>query len=195
MVVTPALAGLDCGGMTKRDNHPDPTMELSVSQLVVPKPPGPPTNLPVDDRSAWGQLVVGADEFAPAPKLPHAPRRRWPLVALAVVGLAGGAFAVYWVTRDDRPVPAPGGATPAVVPVASTPDAAVVGAAAARDAAVELTVTPDAAAAPIPNDAAIDAISGVAAPIAPAPAVSKQRPRPAKKPVPKPKPALKQKRR
>ena len=154
MVVTPALAGLDCGGMTKRDNHPDPTMELSVSQLVVPKPPGPPTNLPVDDRSAWGQLVVGADEFAPAPKLPHAPRRRWPLVALAVVGVA-----------------------------------------AARDAAVELTVTPDAAAAPIPNDAAIDAISGVAAPIAPAPAVSKQRPRPAKKPVPKPKPALKQKRR
>jgi len=60
--------------MGKRDH--DSTMDLSLSQLVVPKPPkAPPPGMAQNDVSVWGQLVVGTADFAPAPKkrATHAP--------------------------------------------------------------------------------------------------------------------------
>jgi hypothetical protein len=167
-------------------------MELSVSQLVVPKPPnrpGPPANLPANERSVWGQLVVGADEFAPARKLPELRRSsRLPLVILAVAVLGGGGFAAYWLTRDPAPATPAAAVTPPVMPSAPVPDAAL--AAIAIDAA---PVAVDAAPPPITDPAAIDAVSGVATPIQPPPAV--KRAKPIKKTATKPKPAPKKKRR
>jgi len=101
--------------MGKRDH--DSTMDLSLSQLVVPKPPkAPPPGVAQNDVSVWGQLVVGTADFAPAPKkrATHAPL--W--IGLGVVGTLAIAGAVYvmFLHKADEPE-----AAAAVAPVVKEP--------------------------------------------------------------------------
>ena len=99
---------------TKRpDKGHDSTMELSVSQLVVPsrKPPPATRNNPNNDMSTWGQVVVGTDQFAPPESKPAGPRlggatgkTKWIAIGLgiAAAGVAG-YLVVANVTGGDKP--------------------------------------------------------------------------------------------
>jgi len=79
--------------MAKRRDH-DSTMDLSLSQLVVPKPPkAPPRGMNPNDVSVWGQLVVGTSDFAPPPRKRAAHAPLW--IGLGVVGTLAVAAAVY----------------------------------------------------------------------------------------------------
>ena len=53
-----------------KDN--DATMDVSMSQLVVPRP-APPRNNPKNDMSLWGGVMVGTQDFTPEPVRPMAP--------------------------------------------------------------------------------------------------------------------------
>jgi hypothetical protein len=144
-------------------------MEVSGSQLVVDKPPakpGPPTKVKANDRSVWGQLVVGADDFAPSSKTSPARWRRGRVAAvLGALALAGGAIAL-WATRGDSSTGKSGSPPPLASPVASSPPPGSP-ALAAVPPPVDAAVAPVVADAGIPQIAttAVDAISGAAAPI------------------------------
>ncbi|HEU0034944.1 MAG TPA: hypothetical protein VFQ53_30170 [Kofleriaceae bacterium] len=167
--------------MAKRDQ--DSTMELSMRDLVVPKPPphgrmGPPANMPTNDRSVWGQLVVGADDFAPAARRPAAPaksRRGVLIVTIAGLALGTGVGAAYLVTRDGdaaaktaASAPAPAATPPAKPDPAPTGSAAIASPAEPSKAAPTVAQDPAAgsgsAAVPatIAATTAVDAVSGVA---------------------------------
>jgi hypothetical protein len=99
--------------MAKKDH--DSTMDLSLSQLVVPKPPkAPPRGTNPNDVSVWGQLVVGQADFAPMPtkRATHAPL--W--IGLGVVGTLAIAAAVYVMFM--RPSQEPQAAAAAAAPTA-----------------------------------------------------------------------------
>jgi len=74
--------------MGKRVDN-DSTMELSTSQLVPDSPRG--------DASVWKQVVVGTDQFTPAPA--PSSGRRWGLILVGLVLLAAAAVAAgyFWV--------------------------------------------------------------------------------------------------
>jgi predicted lipid-binding transport protein (Tim44 family) len=108
--------------MAKKDH--DSTMDLSLSQLVVPKPPkAPPRGMNPNDVSVWGQLVVGQADFAPMPKKRAAHAPLW--IGLGVVGTLAIAAAVYIMfMRPSHEPQAAAAATPAAESTKSNPDSA-----------------------------------------------------------------------
>lgn len=76
--------------MAKRRDH-DSTMDLSLSQFVVSRPPKPPVN--PNDVSVWGRHVVGSADFAPPPRKRAAHAPLW--IGLGVLGTLAIAAAVY----------------------------------------------------------------------------------------------------
>ena len=95
------------GKRAERDH--DATMDLSMSQLVVSKPPAAPGARPrlpgvKNDASMWAYRVVGTDDFAPAPVKRQRKRGRW--IAAGVLGAAaaaGGSYALLTNSSDDAP--------------------------------------------------------------------------------------------
>jgi len=106
--------------MAKVGDH-DSTMEVSTSQLVSDVPAQPA--IPKNDRSVWAQVVVGTEQFAPAPAAAPARRARGILLVcgLAVVAAIGGYVAFAILHDDDDPAPARETSIPSAVP---SPDAA-----------------------------------------------------------------------
>jgi hypothetical protein len=138
----------------------DATQELSVSDLVAPKPPVYPKVPTGNDASMWMQTPVSADDFLSGPtKKPTAPRSgRGVMVAVLVllfVGTAGaGAWYAFMRERPKQTSPyaaQTGGSSAPVKPVVAavvadagvavaTPDAAAVA------AVVDAGISPEAAA-------------------------------------------------
>jgi hypothetical protein len=187
---------------TKRpDKGHDSTMELSVSQLVVPPSKKPPPQgirgSAKNDMSTWGQVVVGTDDFAPPTAKPErggGGTAKWIAVALGVaVAALGGYFVVTSLGGDDKAAPAaPAVTTPtapapapatkpdsAAKPAGSAAVAATTGSAAPAPAAGSATPAPtEGSAAPAvaaTTTAEVDAISGVAPIIKKKPVVKKKK--------------------
>jgi len=153
---------------------PPEVPKLSPSQLAAKQRPVGPQN----DMSTWKQVVVGGDDFAPAPApLDSGGGAKWWLVGLlALLVLGAGGFAVYWFVFTSKPI----------VTVRS-PDAAAPADAALADAALADAVP-------------VDAVAGDAAPaptVAPKPKPVVKKKKPAvkkKKPVVKKKKPIKRRR-
>ena len=167
------------------------TMELSGSDFVPEPPPlRKPQVGPQNDRSAWGKVVVGTDDFAPA-TTPNKSRTAWLVIGgLAVVILAVGGLVVYRMMGDDEvnatvepTTPSPA-ATPPPAPTKSAPAAVVKP---DSPAPVKAVVEPP----PATVDAVVPAPPAIVKPAITKPAVKQ----PVRKPIVKKKPAVKPKRR
>ena len=135
--------------MAKKDH--DSTMDLSLSQLVVPKPPkAPPRGTNPNDVSVWGQLVVGQADFAPMPtkRATHAPL--W--IGLGVVGTLAIAAAVYimFMRPSAEPQAAAAAAPAATQPAKPSPEAPKPAAAATQPVAKAVETPPAKASEPAP---------------------------------------------
>jgi hypothetical protein len=188
--------------MAKPVDRNDSTMEVSTSQLVPGAPPpkrrpGPPQNIPQNERSLWARSVVGTDDFAPAQSKSSV--TRWLLVVVVVVVLGAGGYLLYRnvfgssvqapaapadlapaapadpkPADPPKPAPKPAVVPPDVAPVV-TPDAA----------AIETLV--DAATEPA-IDAGTAAVAAIPKPVVKRPVVKRpivKKPVVKKKPVPK----------
>lgn len=171
--------------MAKRpERGQDSTQELSGSQLVpdaplpaAPKrPPARPIG-PQNDVSMWKQVVVGTDQFAPAPQGGSSRARRGLVIGLvAVTAIAGGGYALYAMSGGDSPPPASAPSEEAAEPEPAAESAPTPVVAAPIDAAVAAEPPPiDAAPAAVTQT--VDAVTSVAPPIIPKKkAATKRRP-------------------
>jgi hypothetical protein len=156
------------------------TMPLSESQVLgVSKQPAVAKN----DQSMWKGLVVGADDFAPAPPKRGSRAMRWGLIGVLGAGAAaGGVYALGGFGGGSHdPPPAAQAPVPVATPAPSPPPPAPADAAAMAAAPVD---APAPAGPPgPPGPPAVDAVSSVAPPIAKSPTApaKKKKPTAAKK--------------
>ena len=167
--------------MAKPPDKGNSTQPLSQSQVLAVSQQKPPPRVPKHDQSMWKGLVVGADEFAPAPAKRGSHARTWAIVgALGALAAGGGLYAsgVFAGSSDPAKPASPNTVTPA--PRATPVPAAI--SSAPGDAAAPLVAAPPDAAVPAGPTKA-DAISSVGPPLKPskATAVTKK-----KKPAPTP---------